>query len=75
MSRKRLDDLADFLRNGVWVICRNCRHHRALDPRALMTVCAERGWSRQIEAIERRCRCTRCGRSGARCIAGLPPTD
>ena len=63
MSSKRLDSIADYSRHGyaLRVDCRSCRRVAVLDPLQIVLQCQQRGWSKQMAALEGRLRCSRCG--------------
>ena len=63
MSSKRLDSIADYSRHGyaLRVDCRRCRRVAVLDPLQIVLQCQQRGWSKQMAALEGRLRCSRCG--------------
>ena len=63
MSSKRLDSIADYSRHGyaLRVDCRRCRRVAVLDPLQIALQCQQRGWSKQMAALEERLRCSRCG--------------
>ena len=63
VSSKRLDDVGDFSRHGytLRVDCRSCGRVAVLDPLRIVTLCQERGWSRQVGTVEARMRCSGCG--------------
>lgn len=63
MSSKRLDSIADYSRLGyaLRVDCRQCRRVAVMDPLQIVLQCQQRGWSKQMPALEGRLRCSRCG--------------
>ncbi len=63
MSSKRLDEIGDYSRHGyrLRVDCLGCKRIVIIDPLELVMTCQRRGWSRQIDAVERRLRCSSCG--------------
>jgi len=63
MSSKRLDSISDYSRHGyaLRVDCRRCRRVAVLDPLQIVLQCQQRGWSKQMAALEGRLRCSRCG--------------
>tara|TARA_R100001129_G_scaffold181565_1_gene161047 strand:- start:2221 stop:2505 length:285 start_codon:yes stop_codon:yes gene_type:complete len=63
MSSKRLDTIADYSRHGyaLRVDCRRCRRVEVLHPLKITLLCQQRGWSKQMFALERRLRCSQCG--------------
>lgn len=63
MSSKRLDTIADYSRHGyaLRVDCRHCRRVAVLNPLSIVLLCQQRGWSKQMSALEGRLRCSRCG--------------
>ena len=73
MSSKRLDTIADYARHGYYlrVDCQACGHVAKLEPRHITTMCIERGWSKQIAAVERRLKCSRCGERNVLCGPGF----
>jgi tRNA G26 N,N-dimethylase Trm1 len=68
MSSKRLDSIADYSRHGyaLRVDCRRCRRVAVLDPLQIVLHCQQRGWSKQMAALEGRLRCSRCGSKDTR---------
>lgn len=68
MSSKRLDTIADFSRHGyaLRVDCLRCRRVAILNPLEIVMLCQQRGWSKQIAAVEARLRCSQCGRRETR---------
>ena len=54
MSSKRLDSIADYTRHGyaLRVDCRRCRRVAVLDPLQIVLHCQQRGWSKQMAALE-----------------------
>ena len=69
MSSKRLDSIADFARHGyrLRVDCLACNRVAIMDPRRIVEICSKRGLSRDMQAIERRLRCSACGSRRVRC--------
>jgi hypothetical protein len=63
MGSKRLDAISDYHRHGfrLRIDCRACGRVAIVDPLEIVEQCRARGWSRQMPAIERRLRCSRCG--------------
>ena len=68
MSSKRLDTIADFTRHGyrLRIDCRSCGRLAIINPLEITMLCQRRNWSKQIDAIERRFRCTKCGKRDVR---------
>lgn len=56
MSSKRLETIADYTSHGytLRVDCLKCRRVAVINPLALTLRCQERGWSKQIVAVEKR---------------------
>jgi hypothetical protein len=69
MSSKRLDAISDYARRGyaLKVDCQDCGHAGKLDTRKITDLCQQGGWSRQIAAVERRLKCSKCGGRNLRC--------
>lgn len=68
---KPLDSLGAWLKEGydMRVRCENCQHEAIWDTAELIDVCLYRRWSRKIEDVERRMKCTNCGSRKAACFA------
>ena len=73
MSSKRLEDVRDFSRHGytLRIDCRSCGRVAVLDPLRIVTLCQERGWSRQVGAVEARMRCSAWGSKQVRLGSGF----
>ncbi len=73
MSSKRLDTISDFTRHGytLRVDCRGCKRLAIIDPREITLLCQQRNWSRQLAAVERRLRCSKCGSRDVRLGPGF----
>ena len=58
-----LEDTLAYSRHGyaLRVDCRSCRRVAVLDPLQIVLQCQQRGWSKQMAALEGRLRCSRCG--------------
>lgn len=69
MSNKRLDTVSALARHGyaLSVECLSCGHMAKLDARAISEEATRRNLSREIEAVERRLKCGRCGERNVRC--------
>ena len=63
MSSKRLDAINDYTRAGyrLRVDCTGCNRIVIIDPLEIVLLCQRRNWSKQIAAVERRLRCSKCG--------------
>jgi len=63
MSSKRLNTIADYSRHGyaLRVNCLKCQRVVVLNPLEIMMACQDRGWSKQMAAVEKRMRCKKCG--------------
>tara|TARA_B100000678_G_scaffold290686_1_gene304285 strand:- start:1034 stop:1291 length:258 start_codon:yes stop_codon:yes gene_type:complete len=62
MGFKRIRDLSDAARHGVVIIaeCDRCGNVRALDAWTLDQLYRRKGWSRSIDRIGDRLRCSKC---------------
>ena len=69
MGSKRLDSVDRFARYGyaVQAQCRSCGHTAKLDPRPITEEAVRRGWSRDMTAIERRLKCSKCRERNVSC--------
>lgn len=68
MSSKRLDKISDYARHGYTLKaeCKHCGHSAKLDARALSDDAIKRNLSRDVEAIEQRLKCQKCGMRNVR---------
>jgi Zn finger protein HypA/HybF involved in hydrogenase expression len=73
MSSKRLDTISDYSRHGysLRVDCRSCGRLAIIDPLKITLMCQQRHWSKQIAAVERRLRCSKCGSRDVRVGPGF----
>jgi len=62
MGSTHLREINDFARLGyeLRVECHACHHRALVDPLKILLLCHEHRWSRDIQAIERRMRCSQC---------------
>jgi hypothetical protein len=69
MSSKRLDSISDYRRHGyaLRIDCLGCGHMAKIDPNVIVKLCMAHGWSKQLAYVERRLRCTKCGKRDVRC--------
>lgn len=69
MSSKRLGAISDYSRHGYMlrVDCKSCKRIAVIDPLQIVQLCQLRQWSRQMQAVERRLRCSQCGSRDVRC--------
>jgi len=63
MSSRRLDSIADYSRHGyaLRIDCLKRGRVAVLNPLEITMTCQERGWSKQMSALDGRLRCSRCG--------------
>ena len=57
MSSKRLDSIADYAghRFRLRVDCLGCKRLAIIEPRVIVEMYSKRGWSRDMQAVERGC--------------------
>jgi hypothetical protein len=69
VSSKRLDTIADFSRHRyrLRVDCPDCNRVVTLDPLPIIQLCSERGWSKDMSAVQRRLKCGDCVSRDVRC--------
>lgn len=65
MGSKRLDTISDYARHGyaIGVNCRACGHTAKLDARAISDDAIKRNLPRDVGAIARRLKCSKCGKT------------
>lgn len=73
MSSIRLNSLSDFSRHGykLPIDCRSCKRVAIIDPLELSLLCQRKGWSRQMQDLKGKLRCSECGAKNARLGPGL----
>ena len=73
MSSKRLDTISDYTRHGYTLRadCRACKRLAIIDPLEITMLCQRRQWSKQIAAVERLLRCSKCGSRDVRIGPGF----
>lgn len=69
MSSKRLDAISDYRRQrySLRIDCRSCERVVIVVPQLIIDFCERRRWSRQMDFVERRLRCCKCGARSVRC--------
>lgn len=68
MSSKRLDKISDYARHGfnLKVDCRECGHSITLSARSLSELCQKRHWSRDMDLLGAKLKCSACGARNVR---------
>ena len=68
----RANTLSDLARHGyqLRVECKACKHRALLEPVKLMLTCQERHWPRDLDALARKMKCSKCQSRDVTCGPG-----